>query len=47
MSLFKNVAKFAQSPQGRRLIDQGKRAAQDPETRRKLEGFRKRLAAKR
>jgi hypothetical protein len=47
MSLIKNIARFARSPQGRRLVDQGKRAAQDPENRRKLEAVRARLAKKR
>jgi len=35
-SLFGRIAKFAQSPQGRRLADQAKRSAQDPATQRKI-----------
>ena len=35
-SLFGRIAKFAQSPQGRRLTDQAKRYAQDPQTQRKI-----------
>jgi hypothetical protein len=35
-SLFGRIAKFAQSPQGRRLADQAKRYAQDPATQRKV-----------
>jgi hypothetical protein len=35
-SLFGRIAKFAQSPQGRRLADQAKRYAQDPQTQRKV-----------
>jgi hypothetical protein len=35
-SLIGRIAKFAQSPQGRRLADQAKRYAQDPATQRKV-----------
>ena len=35
-SLFGRIAKFAQSPQGRRLAGQAKRYAQDPATQRKV-----------
>jgi hypothetical protein len=35
-SLFGRIAKFAQSPQGRRLADQAKRRAEDPATQRKI-----------
>jgi hypothetical protein len=46
-SLFGRIAKFAQSPQGRRLTDQARRYAQDPGTRRKIDGARKRLMDRR
>jgi hypothetical protein len=46
-SLFGRIAKFAQSPQGRRLAQQAKRYAQDPETQRKIDAARKRLMARR
>jgi hypothetical protein len=35
-SLFGRIAKFAQSPQGRRLTAQAKRYARDPATQRKV-----------
>jgi hypothetical protein len=35
-SLFGRIAKFAQSPQGRRLADQARRYSQDPATQRKI-----------
>ena len=47
MSLLRNVARFARSPQGKRLIEKGQRMARDPETRRKLDDARRRLATKR
>ena len=46
MSLISRVSKFARSPQGHKVIEEGKRLARDPETRRKLDQARKRLAAK-
>jgi hypothetical protein len=46
-SLFGRIAKFAQSPQGRRLAGQAKRYAQDPATRRKVDDVRRRLANRR
>ena len=46
-SLFGRIAKFAQSPQGRRLAGQAKRYARDPETRRKIDSARRRLMDRR
>ena len=46
-SLLKKVGDFARSPQGRELIEKGKKAAKDPENRRKLQELRERLAKKR
>ena len=46
-SLFGRIAKFAQSPQGRRLAEQAKRYAEDPETQRKIDSARKRLMDRR
>jgi hypothetical protein len=46
-SLIGRIAKFATSPQGRRLAAQAKRYAQDPETKRKIEDARKRVADRR
>ena len=43
MSLFSKVAKFAQTPQGRQMINQARRAANDPQNRRKLEGVVRQL----
>jgi hypothetical protein len=47
MSLISRVATLARSPQGRRLTEQAKRAASDPNTRRKIEQVRHRLAKRR
>ncbi len=46
MSLLNKVAKFAKSPQGRRLADQAVRAAKDPKTKRQIEQVRTRLIRK-
>jgi hypothetical protein len=46
-SLLKKIGDFARSPQGRELIEKGKKASQDPENRRKLQELRERLAKKR
>jgi hypothetical protein len=43
-SLFTKVAKFARSPQGRRLSEQARRAAKDPRNRARIEQVRARLA---
>jgi hypothetical protein len=47
MSLISRVTTFARSPQGHRLTEQAKKAAKDPETRRKIEQVRRRMAKKR
>ena len=46
-SLLRRVADFARSPQGRELLDKGKKAAQDPENQRKLRELRTRLKKRR
>ncbi len=46
MSLFTTAARFARSPQGRKLTEKVKEKARDPETRRKIEGLRTRTARK-
>ena len=47
MSLLARAAKFASSPQGRRLANQAKAWAADPKNRQKIEDARRRLAQKR
>lgn len=47
MSFITRVAKFASSPQGRRLANQAKTWASDPKNRQKIEDARKRIAQKR
>jgi hypothetical protein len=44
--LFGKVAKFASSPQGRRLIEKGKDAANDPKNRAKIEQAASKLRKK-
>jgi riboflavin biosynthesis pyrimidine reductase len=46
-SLGKRIMKLAQSPQGRRLLEQAKQEAQKPENRRKLEQLRARYLKRR
>jgi hypothetical protein len=46
MSLISKVAKFAKTPQGRRLADQAVRAAKDPKTKRQMVQLRNRLQKK-
>ena len=43
MSFANKIAKFARSPQGRRLADQAVRAAKDPKTKRQIESARAKL----
>jgi hypothetical protein len=43
VSLISKISKFATSPQGRKLAEQAKRKANDPETRRKIDDARERL----
>lgn len=45
--LLSKAARFASSPQGRRLADQAKRYASDPKNRAKVEQYRKKLANRR
>jgi hypothetical protein len=47
MSLFAKLARFASSPQGRRVVGQAKRYASSPEGRAKLDQARRQLAARR
>ena len=47
MSLFNKVTKFAKSPQGRKMTEDAKRVAKDPETRKKVEGLRSQFGKKR
>ena len=42
--LMSKVARFARSPQGRRMADQAKRFASDPKNRQKIDGYRKKFA---
>ena len=44
MSLVTSIARFARSPQGRRLTQQAIRMAQDPKTRRQIADARAKLA---
>ena len=46
MALMSKIARFARSPQGRRLAAQAKDFASKPENRRKIEQFRTRLTKK-
>jgi hypothetical protein len=43
MSLVSTLAKFARSPQGRRMAEQAVRAAKDPKTKRQIESARAKL----
>ena len=43
MSFANKIAKFARSPQGRRLADQAVRAASDPKTKRQIQAARAKL----
>ena len=45
-SLMGRLAKLARSPQGQRLAGQAKRAAQDPNTKRKIEEIRGKASSK-
>jgi len=46
-SILQRVAAFAKGPQGRRLAEQAKQAAQDPRNRARLEELRRRVGRKR
>ncbi|GAA4618865.1 hypothetical protein [Saccharopolyspora hordei] len=43
MSLFKKVAEFASSPQGKKVIDQAKKYASDPKNKEKIEQVKNKL----
>ncbi len=45
--LMSKVARFAQSPQGRKLAERAKQASADPKNKRKIEELRGRFARKR
>jgi hypothetical protein len=45
-SLFKQLEKFARSPQGKKAVDEAKRLAKDPKTRKQLDDVRKRFGSK-
>jgi hypothetical protein len=47
MPILNRIAKFATSPQGRRLFNQAKSYAQSPKGRAKIEQVQRRLAARR
>ena len=44
--LMGKVARFAQSPQGRRMAEKAKQYASDPKNREKIEGYRRKFASK-
>jgi len=46
-SLLKRVANFARSPQGRRLAEQAKRAAQDPQNQQRVRDLAQRVTRRR
>ncbi|MEU6264740.1 hypothetical protein [Saccharopolyspora shandongensis] len=46
MSLFKKVADFASSPQGRKVIDQAKKYASDPKNKEKIDQVKNKLFGK-
>jgi hypothetical protein len=47
MSLMSKIARFARSPQGRRMAQQAMRYAKSPEGKRKIADARRQLAARR
>ena len=47
MSLMSQIARFARSPQGRRMAQQAMRYAKSPEGKRKIADARRQLAARR
>ncbi|WP_190822492.1 hypothetical protein [Saccharopolyspora pogona] len=46
MSLFKKVADFASSPQGRKVIDQAKKYASDPKNKEKIDQVKNKFFGK-
>ena len=47
MNLINRIARFASSPQGRRMIGKAQRYAQSPEGRARIEQARRQVAARR
>ena len=45
--LASKLARFASSPQGRKLTAKAKRAASDPKNRQKIENYRRKFAQRR
>lgn len=45
--MMKRLADLARSPQGRQMAEKAKRAAQDPQNRRRIEDLRQRITKKR
>jgi hypothetical protein len=43
-TMMDRIARFARSPQGRKMADKAKRFASDPKNRQKIEGYRKKFA---
>ncbi|GAA4838054.1 hypothetical protein [Saccharopolyspora rosea] len=46
MSLFKKVSEFANSEQGRKVIDQAKKYASDPKNKEKIEQVKNKIMGK-
>jgi hypothetical protein len=46
MSLISKVARFARSPQGRRMANEAVRLARDPKTKRQIMSARQKLVAR-
>jgi hypothetical protein len=46
-SMMSKLARFAQSPQGRKMAAKAKRLAADPKNRAKVEEYRRKLANRR
>jgi hypothetical protein len=46
MSLFKKVTEFANSPQGRKVIDQAKKYASDPKNKEKIDQVKNKIFGK-
>jgi hypothetical protein len=44
--LMNRIGKFARSPQGKRVMDEAKRLAQDPQRRKQIDGLRRRLTSR-
>jgi hypothetical protein len=45
-SLTQRIQSFLKSPQGRKTMDEGKRLARDPNTRRKVDDLRRRFLSR-